>query len=190
MKELFNLLGQVTNPTPNSGFASMNETLEKVIEVVNIALAIFYGIIGTLLIFACIYMGWRLAKAEDESQRKQAKSQMLYSIIGVIGVGMLIVVIIFVLPRQATLINGGAYAKFKVLDATVDAVNNLLSVIMQIVIALVGVFGCYVAWQFFKAEDESKRKQAKTQLIYCFIAVIGMALLATVANTVFSLASG
>ena len=180
---LFNLLGRTE-------IEGVQKTTQEVARIVNIAVSVFYGVVLAILVFFAIYLGWRLAKAEDDSQRKQAKAQLFYSIVGIVGVGLLIVFIRVVIPQVTKGISDVRkiedYNELK-LGEIVGAVDDIIGVILQILLALVGVFACYVAWQFIKAEDDGKRKQAKQQLIYCFIAIVGVALLNLVATIVLRL---
>ena len=44
-----------------------------------------FGIIGTIGIFFAIYLAWRLASAEDDGKRKEAKKQLMWTVIAVIA---------------------------------------------------------------------------------------------------------
>ena len=179
---LFRLLGT------RGDFKGVPETTAEVVKIVNICVSVFYGLVLALMVFFAIYVAWRLMKAEDDSQRKQAKSQLFYSIVGIVGVGILIVFIRVVIPTIAAIKDTSATYGSLPINDILNAVNNILSCIMQIILALVGIFACYVAWQFIKAEDDGKRKQAKLQLVYCFIAIVGLVLFNLVATTVLTLA--
>ena len=180
-------MGGILNQLASTaGYDKFAEVMEHIQRITDIAVSIFYGFIMACLVFICIYVGFQMAKAEDEGKRKNAKAQMFYAIVGIIGVGMMLVLLRFVLPNVGKEISFGKELGDPMKHFS-KAIKDLLDVILKIVLALVGVFGCYVAWQFIKAENEEKRKQAKTQLLYCFIAIVGITLLNLVATTVFSL---
>ena len=181
---LFNLLN-------DGGFKKTAEqTAAEVDKVVGIVVSVFYAVVAAVLIFFAIYLAYRMAKAEDDGQRKQAKAQLFYSIVGIVGCGILIVFLLAVIPAVANAtaptVAEGEYSGVGI-NTILGTVNSIIGTILKIICALIGVFACYVAWQFIKAEDDGKRKQAKQQLIYCFIGIVGAVLLAFVATTVLGL---
>jgi len=180
------ILNQLATAKGYDAFAKVMEEIEKIVDIV---VSAFYGLVLACLVFICIYVGFQMARAEDEGKRKNAKAQMFYAIVGIIGVGMMLVLLRLVLPAGGGISITFGGGKVEGLESTAKAISLLLNTILNILLLLIGVFGCYVAWQFIRAENEEKRKQAKTQLLYCFIAIVGIALLNLVATTVFKLAA-
>ena len=93
---------------------------------------IVVGIIAILAISAvvyAIYVAFRLAKAEDEGKRKEAKQQLLWSIIAVVGVIALFVVMQFVLPKTGDFKNYYANQGNNPVD---KVVNDLVVTIMSL----------------------------------------------------------
>ena len=63
----------------------------NVATIIQGVVSAFLGLFTLLGVLFMIYIGFRLAKAEDESKRKEAKKQMIYTIVAIIGVVVLIV---------------------------------------------------------------------------------------------------
>jgi len=77
------------------------EPIERIGRELRDALQIVFGIVlGLMGFFAigfAIWVGFRLASAEDEGKRKEAKKQLLWSIIAVVAIVVLIIVIFILL---------------------------------------------------------------------------------------------
>ncbi len=58
------------------------------------------------------------------------------------------------------------------LQSVIDVVNGVVSVALGILTAGVVILAIFIAFKFFTADEESKRKNAKAQLIYCIIGII------------------
>ena len=89
MQSLLDLLGQATPnvpPPPDLGGGAVISNLQTTITLVINAIL---GIIASLAALFAVYIGFRLAKAEDESKRTEAKKQMLWTIIAIIGVAVI-----------------------------------------------------------------------------------------------------
>ena len=63
----------------------------QVRDIVEGIVGAFLGLLALFAVLFFIYIGFRLAKAEDESKRKEAKKQMIYTIVAIIGIVVLIV---------------------------------------------------------------------------------------------------
>jgi len=63
-------------------------TVENIIWII---INVLLGLLGVAAALFFVWIGFKLAKAEDESKRKEAKKQMLFAIIAVLGVVILIV---------------------------------------------------------------------------------------------------
>jgi hypothetical protein len=78
-------------------------------------------------------------------------------------------------------------------SAAEAAAANVLSAVQQITtlvltLATTGMtlVGVWIGWQFMKAEDDGKRKEAKTKLIYLFVGLIALTLVNTIAGQVLN----
>jgi heme O synthase-like polyprenyltransferase len=65
--------------------------LEKVITQINSVINIALSIIGAGVVIFAVYLGFKFFTAEDEGKRKDAKSQLIYAIIGIVVVLALLV---------------------------------------------------------------------------------------------------
>ena len=91
---LFNLLGHGGYMQP------VYDSVNHVVTVINIVMNTLMGLFSALAFLFLIYIGFRLAKAEDESKRKEAKKQMIYTIVAIVGVIVLIVLFnVVILPQ-------------------------------------------------------------------------------------------
>ena len=69
------------------------------------------------------------------------------------------------------------------LSSIISQVNQVVSIALGLVTTGVVILAIFIAFKFFTAEDEGKRKNAKQQLIYAIIGVIVMiALIALAPN--------
>ena len=74
------------------GSVDIDDTLGDVVETVQTVFRILFGLIGLAAIVFAIWVGFRVASAEDEGKRKEAKKQLLWTIIAIFGVVLLVVV--------------------------------------------------------------------------------------------------
>lgn len=58
------------------------------------------------------------------------------------------------------------------LTQIVNTVNTVISVVLGLLTAAIVILAIGLAYKFFSAEDDGKRKNAKQQLIYAIIGVI------------------
>ena len=69
------------------------------------------------------------------------------------------------------------------LSSIIEQINSVVSVALGLVTTGVIILAIFIAYKFFTAEDEGKRKNAKQQLIYAIIGVVVLlALLALAPN--------
>jgi len=92
---LFNLLAA---SDPYLGY--VEDSVSHVVTIINIVMNTLMGLFSALAFLFLIYIGFRLAKAEDESKRKEAKKQMIYTIVAIVGVIVLIVLFNLVILPQ------------------------------------------------------------------------------------------
>ena len=58
------------------------------------------------------------------------------------------------------------------LDSVISTINTVISAALGILTAGVVILAIFIAYKFFTADTEDKRKNAKAQLIYAIIGVI------------------
>lgn len=63
-------------------------------------------------------------------------------------------------------------ADTKSLDGIIKTINTVISSAVGIVTAGVVILAIFIAFKFFTAEDDGKRKNAKSQLIYAIIGIV------------------
>ena len=66
---------------------------KPVVELLNMALTPALGIVGALGAIYCIFLGAKLAKAEEPQDREKAKNSLKNAIIGLVLIFVLIVVL-------------------------------------------------------------------------------------------------
>jgi len=96
---MFRLLGGVN---PDTGLPNPASELQGALRDIVNPILIVLGGLGALF---AIYLGVRLATAQDESKRKEAKAQLMWAIIGIILIFAMVG--IFYLPFWGQ-IGGGA----------------------------------------------------------------------------------
>ncbi len=79
----------------------------------------------------------------------------------------------------------GSNLKTEDLTSIINTINGVVSAALGILTAGVVILAIFIAFKFFTADDDSKRKNAKSQLIYAIIGIIVLiALLIFVPNIV------
>ncbi len=73
------------------------------------------------------------------------------------------------------------------LDNIIDKINGVISAGLGILTAGTVILAIFIAFKFFTADDDTKRKNAKSQLIYCIIGVIVLIALLILAPQVTTL---
>jgi cytochrome bd-type quinol oxidase subunit 2 len=152
---------------------------EDIRDFINTLFTVFIIIVMLAAVFYAIYLGYRLARAEDEVKRKEAKQQLLWALIGALAAGVVFALFTTIIEDQVT----GLKDKYT-LDETGDVAvlaNGVLTIIylcIDVIARLFSiaatVFCVYLIFRFVKAEDEGKRKECKKQLLWTFIAILGV----------------
>ena len=71
------------------------------------------------------------------------------------------------------------------LDTIIKTVNTVISAFLGLLTAGVMILAIFIAYKFFTADDDTKRKNAKNQLIYAIIGIVALvALLVLTPNVV------
>lgn len=76
------------------------------------------------------------------------------------------------------------------LEGVINTINGVVSAALGLLTAGVVVLAIFIAFKFFTADDDSKRKNAKNQLIYCIIGVVVLIALMIIAPIVIDLIKG
>lgn len=170
--------------------SQMMQVIYKVVDYVGIATSIFLALCAAVVIFFAIYVGFRLAKAEDDGKRKDAKDQLIYAIIGVIGIAVIAALLKGVIPMVGKAVSSEKSSiSGEVGDGVskaLEAIRALVPAILDVVAAAGVIFSVWVGWKLMSAEDDGKRKQAKTQLIYVFVGVIAICVISLVATLILN----
>ena len=180
---LFRLLGGLGNDSATIGpDEGVSTVMADVADVVSLVRTIFLAFCALLLVLYAIWIGWKFMKATDDQKRKDAKSQLIYSIIGAISVGLLIGLLEGVLGALGP---SGTVALDNEAAAVAYAnIAYVIGVVIDILVTAATIFAVYVGWQFMKAEDDQKRKEAKIRLLYTGLGLIGVVLLNTIVGNV------
>jgi len=156
-------------------------------QMLAIGILIGCGLLATLF---AVYVGYRMATAEDEAKRKQAKDQLVYSVIGMLVAVVMAVLLFAVVPN---VVEGweemGPEARAKNPNfplAEFYCLVAITQIILNIIQSCACVFAVYLGWQLMKAEDEGKRKDAKLQLIWAIAGIFIVIFLNTIATSLFS----
>ena len=76
------------------------------------------------------------------------------------------------------------------LESVIGIVNGVVSTALGILTAGVVILAIFIAFKFFTADDDTKRKNAKSQLIYCIIGIIVLIALLIIAPQIVTTIEG
>ena len=76
------------------------------------------------------------------------------------------------------------------LDAVISNINTIITAALGILTAGVVILAIFIAYKFFTADDDTKRKNAKSQLIYAIIGIVVLIALMIFAPMVVNAVSG
>ena len=76
------------------------------------------------------------------------------------------------------------------LSSIIKTVNGVISTALGLVTTGVVILAIFIAFKFFTADDDTKRKNAKSQLIYAVIGIIVLIALMIFAPTITNAISG
>ena len=162
----------------------------------NVAMIAVLAILILAGIIFAVWLAIRLGKAEDDGKRKEAKNQMIWAIIGVLAAVLITVLLLTVFDEMSymglspeityALNQQGDQLLVDEVVWVLNAIMEFIGIIFQLA-ALVAVgFGVYIAYRLATASDDSKRKQAKQQLLWTIVGVFGAIVLAAIINQVFT----
>ena len=139
-------------------------------------------ICASLVVFYAAWVGFNMAKASDEGKRTQAKTQLIYSIIGIVAIIVLAVMIRAVVPLLAT--GGTASATQAHANLGLGGLQAIVTAVLNILASCATVFALWLGWNLMSAEDEGKRKNAKMQLMYTIGGIVAVLLINMIATAV------
>ena len=152
-------------------FDDVTGALEQVNEILS---GIFTGIIivgaACLLVYA-VYIAFKLAKAEDDGKRKEAKNHLMWAIIGLVAAITLVGLINTVLTGTVIPTDDSGQ---KEVDAVLAIVKEIIEAVFNLSGLAAAVFAGFIAYKLITANDDGKRKQAKLQLVWTLVAIIGI----------------
>jgi len=76
------------------------------------------------------------------------------------------------------------------LESIISTINSVVSAALGILTAGVVILAIFIAFKFFTADDDTKRKNAKSQLIYAMIGVIVLIALLILVPTITGVVKG
>ena len=178
--KLFNLLGDDGIFGPN-----VLETFNKIRLIIGDVFTAIIVIAALCMLIYAIYIAFKLAKAEDDGKRKEAKNHLMWAIIGLVAALALVGLFKLVLADPKI-----DYKEVKFSNSQVSSVVSLVESIIGSIFGLAGiaaaVFAGYIAYRLMTASDDGKRKQAKQQLIWTLIAIVGIYALQGLIQTVLT----
>jgi len=166
---LFSLLGSDGGTDPFIRFINNIKTPLNALMIGMLAI-----MAAAAIVFA-IWVGFRLAKAEDEGKRKEAKQQLLWSIIAVVATVALFMIIQFALKGdlyQTPKIGTGDTPVGQAAEKVVVAVSAAINALLTLATVAAMCFAIYVGVRLAMAQDEGKRKEAKQQMLWTIIAIV------------------
>ena len=164
--------------------ANLEMILKNVNTYVNTSILVVLAIAAAVVIFYAIYIAWRMMKAEDEGQRKDAKGHLVYAICGVVAIAVIGALLTLALGAMTPKIVDPSGGKIPGVNDAIIIANTAMDSVLKIISTAAVVFAVYVGWKFISAETDDKRKNAKMQLLYTVIGIVGVVVFAVLASTV------
>jgi Na+/H+-dicarboxylate symporter len=189
MGAISRLLGSLgANSTGTGVIAGESGIVSVVRGYVDVVVTFVLAICALLVILYAIMIGYKLARAEEDGKRKDAKNQLIYAIIGVVGITLIIVMFRWVLPTTFDgMENYTETGEFgEALTEVYNVARAIVTMVLEMIVAAAVIFAVWIGWAFMKAEDDTKRKNAKTQLLYTIIGIVGIVIITVIANMVLS----
>lgn len=189
---ILKLLGGVTAPG-GAQTSSITTFCDEVQGFCNVLMFVFLVVVGLAAVGFALYVAFRLAKAEDEGKRKEAKKQLIWSIIAVVSCILIFLVVQFVFTDgnifTATSYDTATGGSGQDVDKLENVANEVIVIVSTILTALftaaalVAVaFGVYIGFRLATATDEGKRKEAKQQLLWTIVALVGGIAISAIIN--------
>ena len=80
-------LSELLNNLPELN--DINTNVLRIVSIIQNILLAFFVLVGIIVVGVALWIAFRLATAEDETKRKDAKKQLLWACIGLLGVVVL-----------------------------------------------------------------------------------------------------
>jgi cytochrome bd-type quinol oxidase subunit 2 len=186
---ILNLLGGRANATGAQGVTNISDFLERINSPLRTVTVVILALVALGAVGFAIYVAFRLAKAEDEGKRKEAKNQLLWSIIAALA-GVVIFVLITtvfssgMLGSNRAAITGGDVAIRSAGNEVLAAIFSAFTTLFNLLTVAGALFAIYIAIRLATAEDEGKRKQAKAQLLWTLVGIVATIVLITIINQI------
>ena len=143
----------------------------QIVPVINAMMVALLFIIFLAAIIWTVWLVLRLAKAEDEGKRKEAKNGLIWSIIGIAG-SIIVLIILTQVFNPAFFARTTPQTGVAAVNQVLNDVVAIIQVIVMLVPFVMALIVIWIASRFMLATDESKRKQAKQMLIWAIIGVL------------------
>ena len=170
-----------------------NNFLVQVTEPIRIIRIGILFLVTFLAVGFAIWVGIKLAKAEDEGKRKEAKQQLLWALVAAIGAVLMLVIFEFALQGYRTFNNdsfGGDGPLADEIGKLIALITTAFTTLLDIAGIIAILFAIYIASKLALAQDEGKRKEAKKQLLWTLIAVAAVFVLAATIQSVVGAMAG
>jgi threonine/homoserine/homoserine lactone efflux protein len=67
------------------------------------------------------------------------------------------------------------------------AIGKVVNMLFKLFSTAAALFAVWIAYKLMRAEDEGKRKEAKKQLLWTFIAIMGTVMISILLNYLFTI---
>ena len=173
-----------------AGFAT-NAGITAVSRAIGIFTIVILVACGLILTVFAVYLGYKMATAEDDKKRGDAKTHLIYAIVGLVSIIVLAVMLRVVIPAlganaaRATS-NDRLTGDYAQIVNVLGAIGEMVGVVLNVLSNAAILFAMYLGWKLMSAEDDAKRKNAKQQLVYTLVAVAGVILLNVIISAVIN----
>jgi uncharacterized membrane protein len=166
------LMGADPVPTAPATDSDITRVVSNINGIITSITTFTLAIMALIILCYSVWIGFKFMKAEDDGKRKEAKTHLIYCVVGFLAMGVMwtITSLLKIDSYTITVADGGV----KGLSDIYAIVAQVVSGLLNMVILCVSMFSVYIGWRFISAEDEGKRKSAKAQLIYAIIGVVSI----------------
>jgi multisubunit Na+/H+ antiporter MnhB subunit len=160
--------------------------LTEIVNTVKLITTIVLALCAGGVTVYAIWIGYKFATAKDESARTNAKGQLIYAIVGLLVVALVATLGATVVPDAKVYTVEETTLMGKAANQVLKTIGDVTGMILNLVTMGLTLIGIWMGWQFMKAEDDTKRKEAKTKLIYLFVGLIAVTVISTIATNVLT----